>query len=95
MRRTPFLAATAALAVVLAGCSSTGGDAATDAGQPVSGGSLTWGVETEPITFNPHQYAQAKARLLVWNSFEGLLTHDGTASSYRGWPPATTPPRTA
>ncbi|MGX6601511.1 ABC transporter substrate-binding protein, partial [Micromonosporaceae bacterium Da 78-11] len=28
------------------------------------------------ITFNPHQYAQAKARLLVWNTFEGLLTHD-------------------
>ena len=31
---------------------------------------------TEPITFNPHQYAQAKARLLVWNTFEALLTHD-------------------
>jgi peptide/nickel transport system substrate-binding protein len=77
VRRIPFLTATAALAVVLAGCSSSGSDAAADAGQPVSGGSLTWGIETEPITFNPHQYAQAKARLLVWNSFEGLLTHDG------------------
>ncbi|MEV4410394.1 ABC transporter substrate-binding protein [Catellatospora sp. NPDC049609] len=47
-----------------------------EAGRPVTGGTLTWAVETEPITFNPHQYAQAKARLLVWNSFEALLTHD-------------------
>ncbi|AGZ42745.1 ABC transporter substrate-binding protein [Actinoplanes friuliensis] len=73
MHRRLALIATAAL--LLAGCSSTATDAA-DAGQPVSGGPLTWGIETEPITFNPHQYAQAKARLLVWNTFEGLLTHD-------------------
>ncbi|MFI5930682.1 ABC transporter substrate-binding protein [Actinoplanes sp. NPDC051494] len=64
-----------ALAMAIAGCDSAGGTAA-GAGQPVSGGSLIWGVETEPITFNPHQYAQAKARLLVANTFEGLLTHD-------------------
>ncbi|GIF05626.1 ABC transporter substrate-binding protein [Actinoplanes siamensis] len=63
--------------LVVAGCSSgsPGGNAA-QAGEPVSGGSLTWAVETEPITFNPHQYAQAKTRLLVWNTFEALLTHD-------------------
>ncbi|AGL17591.1 ABC transporter substrate-binding protein [Actinoplanes sp. N902-109] len=63
-------------ALLLGGCSAGGGGADAAAGQPVSGGSLTWGVETEPITFNPHQYQQAKARLLVWNTFEGLLTHD-------------------
>ncbi|BCJ49040.1 peptide ABC transporter [Actinoplanes sp. NBRC 14428] len=63
--------------LTLGACSGGGGGApAADAGQPVSGGSLIWGVETEPITFNPHQYAQAKARLLVGNTFEGLLTHD-------------------
>ena len=72
--RPTVLAAAAVL--LLAACSGTAGEAAADAGQPVSGGSLTWGIETEPITFNPHQYAQAKARLLVANSFEGLLTHD-------------------
>jgi len=66
----------AAAVLLLAACSGTAGEAAADAGQPVSGGSLTWGIETEPITFNPHLYAQAKARLLVANSFEGLLTHD-------------------
>lgn len=74
--RHRLLPVAAVVLAMLAGCPSTGGGAAADAGAPVSGGSLTWGVETEPITFNPHQYAQAKARLLVWNTFEALLTHD-------------------
>ncbi|MEN3615454.1 ABC transporter substrate-binding protein [Plantactinospora sp. ZYX-F-223] len=70
------------LALTLAACSpgTTGGTPAGAAGPPRSGGSLTWGIETEPITFNPHLYAQAKARLLVWNSFESLLTHDRTGA---------------
>jgi peptide/nickel transport system substrate-binding protein len=73
------------LLLAVAACSSGGsGDASADAGQPVGGGSLTWGVETEPITFNPHQYAQAKARLLVWNTYEGLLTHDAKGG-YLPW----------
>jgi peptide/nickel transport system substrate-binding protein len=83
MRRIRPAAAVIALALILttAACSSgssgsSGSAAGAEAGQPVSGGSLTWAVETEPITFNPHQYAQAKARLLVWNTFEALLTHD-------------------
>ncbi|MFD0821524.1 ABC transporter substrate-binding protein, partial [Micromonospora zhanjiangensis] len=46
------------------------------AGRPRSGGTVTWAVETEPITLNPHQYAQAKTRLLVWNTFESLLSYD-------------------
>ncbi|MGK5682775.1 ABC transporter substrate-binding protein [Actinoplanes sp. URMC 104] len=75
MRRRSLLVA-AATALLAAGCSGSGGTDAADAGSPVSGGSLTWAVETEPITLNPHQYAQAKARLLVWNTFEALLTHD-------------------
>ncbi|HEX9999177.1 MAG TPA: ABC transporter substrate-binding protein [Actinoplanes sp.] len=75
MRHRFRLVAAVALALV-AGCSSSGGGTTADAGEPVSGGSLTWAIETEPITLNPHLYAQAKARLLVWNSFEALLTHD-------------------
>jgi peptide/nickel transport system substrate-binding protein len=75
-RRLILPTAVAAAALLLAACSGDSGSGAADAGQPVSGGSLTWGIETEPITFNPHQYAQAKARLLVANTFEGLLTHD-------------------
>ncbi|GAA2648036.1 ABC transporter substrate-binding protein [Paractinoplanes durhamensis] len=75
MRHRFRLAAVVTLAL-LAGCSGNGAGASEEAGAPVSGGSLTWAVETEPITLNPHQYAQAKARLLVWNNFEALLTHD-------------------
>jgi peptide/nickel transport system substrate-binding protein len=74
MRR--FLTALAVAGLLLAGCGDAGADTGAEAGAPVQGGSLTWAMETEPITFNPHQYAQAKARLLVWNSFEALLTHD-------------------
>jgi peptide/nickel transport system substrate-binding protein len=74
MRRFRAIVVTALL--LAGGCSSGSSGSTADAGKPVSGGSLTWAVETEPITFNPHQYAQAKARLLVWNSFEALLTHD-------------------
>ncbi|MET7418633.1 ABC transporter substrate-binding protein [Dactylosporangium sp. NPDC005555] len=75
MRR--YLASLAVAALLLGGCNGAAAeDPAADAGAPVQGGKLTWAIETEPITFNPHQYAQAKARLLVWNSFEALLTHD-------------------
>jgi peptide/nickel transport system substrate-binding protein len=84
MRRTRPAVAATALALVLTACSSAQPGAAAEAGRPVSGGSLTWAVETEPITFNPHQYAQAKARLLVWNTFEALLTHDGQGG-YLPW----------
>ncbi|WP_433223265.1 ABC transporter substrate-binding protein [Dactylosporangium sp. CS-047395] len=75
MRR--YLLSLAAVTLLAAGCGGTAaGDPGAAAGAPVAGGRLTWAVETEPVTFNPHQYAQAKARLLVWNSFEALLTHD-------------------
>ena len=66
-RTRSTVAATALALVVLTACSSGRSgkaEAGAEAGRPVSGGSLTWAVETEPITFNPHQYAQAKARLL-------------------------------
>ncbi|MEU7772170.1 ABC transporter substrate-binding protein [Micromonospora taraxaci] len=74
--RTIAVAALAPLLAVVAGCSTGTALTAETAGQPRSGGTLTWAVETEPITLNPHQYAQAKARLLVWNTFESLLTYD-------------------
>ncbi|MEV4278149.1 ABC transporter substrate-binding protein [Actinoplanes xinjiangensis] len=85
MRRTRSAAVVAtALALVLTAACSAPQEGTAAAGRPVSGGSLTWAVETEPITFNPHQYAQAKARLLVWNTFEALLTHD-TQGGYVPW----------
>ncbi|MBW4700797.1 MULTISPECIES: ABC transporter substrate-binding protein [unclassified Micromonospora] len=72
----PLRTLAAVVLVLAAGCATTTDPAVEAVGQPRSGGALTWAVETEPITLNPHQYAQAKARLLVWNSFESLLTYD-------------------
>ncbi len=76
--RSWWIGATAALlALVLPlGCSreptaAPQADAATT--QPVSGGTLTWGVETEPATLNPHLNGQAKIYLLLRNSYESLL----------------------
>lgn len=37
------------------------------------GGRLVWGIETEPVTLNPHLNGQAKARLVLRNIFESLL----------------------
>ncbi|PZG09303.1 ABC transporter substrate-binding protein [Nonomuraea aridisoli] len=48
------------------------------------GTALTWAIETQPITLNPQQWSQNKARLLVFNQFDALLskTEDG---SFRPW----------
>jgi peptide/nickel transport system substrate-binding protein len=61
-------AATAALLVALALPHLT---FAADA--PVSGGTLTWGVETEPRTLNPQLNGQDKVVLLLRNAYESLL----------------------
>ncbi|EGC99315.1 extracellular solute-binding protein, partial [Burkholderia sp. TJI49] len=53
-------------------------------GTPVSGGTLTWGVETEPRTLNPQLNGQDKVELLLRNAYESLLAQkpDG---SYVPW----------
>ncbi|WP_214410838.1 ABC transporter substrate-binding protein [Sphaerisporangium fuscum] len=70
-RVLPALAA----ALLAAACGTQAGPAPETA----SGGSLTWAVETQPITFNPQQWAQNKARLLVFDQFDALVarTKDG------------------
>ncbi|GAA2208176.1 ABC transporter substrate-binding protein [Nonomuraea monospora] len=42
--------------------------------------SLTWAIETQPITLNPQQWAQNKVRLLVFNQFDALLTRNKDGS---------------
>nr|WP_236667455.1 ABC transporter substrate-binding protein [Nonomuraea sp. K271] len=46
--------------------------------------SLTWAIETQPITLNPQLWAQNKVRLLVFDQFDALLSkaEDGT---FRPW----------
>ncbi|MGS2643704.1 ABC transporter substrate-binding protein [Streptosporangium sp. G12] len=48
------------------------------------GGSLVWAVETQPITFNPHQWGQNKARLLVHNQFDALIAR-GRNGEFLPW----------
>ncbi|WP_313027996.1 ABC transporter substrate-binding protein [Brucella sp.] len=69
--RRAFLAGASALTLIIAaGAEITSAKANAE---PVSGGSLTWGVETEPSTLNPHLNGQAKAKLILRNSYESLL----------------------
>ncbi|MEV0620126.1 ABC transporter substrate-binding protein [Nonomuraea sp. NPDC050404] len=45
---------------------------------------LTWAIETQPITFNPQLWSQNKVRMLVFNQFDALVARaeDG---SFRPW----------
>ncbi|WP_185072192.1 ABC transporter substrate-binding protein [Nonomuraea jabiensis] len=51
--------------------------------------SLTWAIETQPLTLNPQQWGQNKVRLLVFNQFDALLSRqkDGTFQPWlaRSW----------
>ncbi|MBB4402876.1 MULTISPECIES: ABC transporter substrate-binding protein [Rhizobium/Agrobacterium group] len=73
-RRQFVVAGTALLAISAFPVLSLAEDA-----KPVSGGTLTWGVETEPATLNPQLNGQDKTKLLLRNAYESLLarTADG------------------
>lgn len=58
--------------------------AAATTGQPVPGGSLIWGLESEPTTLNPHLHNLAKTKLLIRNSYEPLLSRNA-AGDYLPW----------
>ncbi|WP_433375784.1 ABC transporter substrate-binding protein [Streptosporangium sp. CA-115845] len=65
------------LAGVLALAACGAGSEAPTVAAGGDGGSLVWAVETQPITFNPHQWGQNKARLLVHNQFDALIARGG------------------
>ena len=69
--RRHFILATGATALLATTGIAIG--AASAVGAPISGGSLTWAVETEPSTLNPHLNGQAKAKLILRNAYEALL----------------------
>lgn len=73
-RRQFVVAGTAMLAISAFPVLSKAEDA-----KPVNGGTLTWGVETEPATLNPQLNGQDKTKLLLRNAYESLLarTADG------------------
>ncbi|MEV0379437.1 ABC transporter substrate-binding protein [Nonomuraea sp. NPDC050643] len=45
---------------------------------------LTWAIETQPITLNPQLWSQNKARLLVFNQFDALVSR-GEDGSFQPW----------
>ncbi|WP_237104420.1 ABC transporter substrate-binding protein [Nonomuraea sp. MG754425] len=72
-----------ALLLALTAC---GAQPAAEQAAPTS---LTWAVETQPITLNPQQWSQNKVRLLVFNQFDALLSRaqDGSFGPWlaRSW----------
>ncbi|AQZ70442.1 peptide ABC transporter [[Actinomadura] parvosata subsp. kistnae] len=63
--------------VLLLALAACGAQPAAQQAAPVG---LTWAVETQPITLNPQQWSQNKARLLVFNQFDALLTRNKDGS---------------
>ncbi|MFT4248844.1 MAG: ABC transporter substrate-binding protein [Pseudomonas sp.] len=80
LRRAWHVAAALALLALASACARAPQAADTHAEEasatPVAGGTLTWGVETEPATLNPQLNGQAKVYLLLRNSYESLLARD-------------------
>lgn len=74
------LTATAAAAstMSLAGCGGTSN------GQPISGGTLRFGYETEPTTLNPHLSSQDTVTPLLRNAFDSYLYRDAQGT-YHPW----------
>jgi peptide/nickel transport system substrate-binding protein len=48
--------------------------------RPVSGGTLTWGIETQPTTLNPQLNGQDKVALVLRNAYESLLAQSPDGS---------------
>jgi peptide/nickel transport system substrate-binding protein len=74
-----LVALVALVALALAGCGAGAGgsdQSGAAAGKPVSGGSVTWGVESLPLTLNPQVNGQNKAKLLMRNQFDSLVGRD-------------------
>lgn len=69
-------------AILFAGGMAGHGAALADepAGKPISGGSLTWGVTTEPVCFDPHRSNQQAAFFVERNYIDSLIAKraDGT-----------------
>ncbi|WP_347557458.1 ABC transporter substrate-binding protein [Robbsia sp. KACC 23696] len=71
-------AATTQVAATSTG-SASGGNA-----QPVKGGTLTWGVTTEPVCFDPHRASQQNAFWVIRNFIDSLI-YKNADGSYSPW----------
>jgi len=72
-------------ALMLTGCQKSVANTEQQAStHPVSGGSLTWGVTTEPVCFDPHQASQQNAFFLIRNFVDSLIAKKADGS-YGPW----------
>ncbi|BAJ32324.1 MULTISPECIES: ABC transporter substrate-binding protein [Kitasatospora] len=66
-----------AAALLLTGCSGAkGGGTSADAGKPVAGGTLTYAVDTEPVSWDPHVSTQDLTAELQRQVFDSLVSED-------------------
>jgi len=78
------IAIVAVAALALTSCA--GGTAATntDDADPVTGGSLTWGVSVEPVCYNPQRSGQQNSFPIIRNFAESLVGKDADGE-YTPW----------
>lgn len=85
-RRSGLVALAAAASIALAGCAgaSAEDEGAAATGDPTPGGTVTFAVENEPASFNPHVENSHKAKVILRNVFDSYLfkAEDGT---YHPW----------
>ncbi|MFM0739632.1 ABC transporter substrate-binding protein [Paraburkholderia xenovorans] len=73
---------------LLAGCDKTdpaqAAQASAHASHPAAGGTLTWGVTTEPACFDPHRSSQQNAFWVIRNYIDSLISKK-TDGTYAPW----------
>jgi peptide/nickel transport system substrate-binding protein len=81
-----YFALTLAACMTLAACDKTESAAPQQhvSLKPVSGGSLTWGVTTEPACFDPHRSSQQNAFWVIRNFIDSLISKK-TDGTYAPW----------
>src|SRR6476469_3628840 len=74
--RAMVLGALLAGMVVLAGCGGSGKGTTAEAGHPVKGGTLVYGVDGEPIDLDPHKSPQDVTALYARPVLDSLVSLD-------------------
>ncbi|RKE22708.1 ABC transporter substrate-binding protein [Streptomyces sp. TLI_171] len=70
------LASAVAGVLLLAGCSGGSGTGSADGSKPVAGGTLTYAVDTEPVSWDPHVSTQDLTAELQRQVFDSLVSED-------------------
>lgn len=78
------LASALALGIVLGACSAGGGTAGSGSASPVSGGTLTWGIASEPSCFDPHFHSLVSDSAVIRNLVDSLV-YQNKDGSFSPW----------